>query len=207
MRVLVYSAIFGDYDPVKPFPKQSIPCDFKLCTESTGQKTPRLESRYYKLNPPTGYDYTIWIDGSIRVTSRFFVEYMVDQAKDRWAMFKHPWRDCLFDEAEESHDMKKYHGEPILEQAREYGKRGMPANWGLWASGIICRKHDWGDDLNQLWWAEHQKWSVQDQISLSYLSWNYKLRFYTCDLPLMSNPLLRVEAGHRVEEYEKCPQS
>jgi hypothetical protein len=207
MRTLIYTSVFGDYDPIKEPPPQSIPVDYQIFTQSTGQKTPRLESKYYKLHPPKDYDYTIWIDGSIRVTSRFFAEYMVDQAKDRWAMFKHPWRDCLFDEAEESHDMRKYHGEPILEQARYYGERGMPTHWGLWAGGIICRRNDWGDDLNELWWAEHLKWSAQDQISLSYLSWNYKLRFYTCDLPLMTNPLLRVEAGHRIAEYEKCPQS
>jgi hypothetical protein len=165
-----------------------------------------MDSRWYKLNPPKDYDYTIWIDGSIRVFSRFFAEYMVDQAKDRWAMFKHPWRNCLYDEAEESHDMRKYHGEPIMAQAEAYKKAGMPSNWGFWASGIICRRNDWGDDLNALWWQEHEKWSFQDQISLSYVSWNYKLRFYTCDMPLMTNPLLRVEAGHRVGEYEKCPQ-
>jgi hypothetical protein len=207
MRVLVYSAIFGDYDPVKDFPKQSIPCDFQLFTESKGQKTPRLDSRWYKLNPPAGYDYTIWIDGSIRVTSRFFAEYMVDQARDRWAMFKHPWRDCIYKEAEESHDMRKYHNEPIMAQAEAYRKAGMPTNWGLWASGIICRRNDWGDDLNQLWWAEHQKWSVQDQISLPYVLWKYKLQFFNCDLALYDNPLCRVEANHRVAEYEKCPQS
>jgi hypothetical protein len=206
MRVLVYSAVVGDYDPVKEFPKQSIACDFQLFTEPKGQRNARMDSRWYKLNPPKDYDYTIWIDGSIRVLSRFFAEYMVDQAKDRWAMFKHPWRNCLYDEAEESYDMRKYHGEPIMAQAEAYRKAGMPSNWGLWASGIICRRNDWGDDLNALWWQEHEKWSFQDQISLSYVSWNYKLRFYTCDMPLMTNPLLRVEAGHRVEEYEKCPQ-
>jgi hypothetical protein len=207
MRVLIYTSVFGDYDPIKEPVPQSIPVDFQICNKPNGLKTPRLESKWYKLNPPQGYNYTIWIDGSIRVTSRFFAEYMVDQAKDRWAMFKHPWRDCLFDEAEESHDMRKYHGEPILEQARYYAKRGMPTNWGLWASGVICRAKDWGDDLNQLWWAENNKWSIQDQISLPYLLWNYKLRFYTCDMPLMTNPFLQVEAGHRIGEYEKCPQS
>lgn len=207
MRVLVYSAVFGSYDSLKDFPSQSITCDFKRFTEPHGLKTPRLESRWYKLNPPQDYDYTIWIDGSIRVISRFFAEYMIDQARDRWSLFKHPWRNCIYQEASKSHDMKKYHGEPILAQALAYRQEGMPEDWGLYANGVLCRAKGWGQDLNREWWEEQQKWSVQDQISLPYVCWKNNVQIPVCDLDLMSNPLLQVEAGHRLAEYEKCPQS
>lgn len=114
-------------------------------------------------------DYTsapcsIWIDASFQVISETFVEEALAFAEPI-AQFAHPDRDCIFDEVGAS-TSGKYAGEPIAEQAEHYRGAGHPAHWGLWATGVIVRRHE-PDVLamGKAWLGEIGRWSFQDQIS------------------------------------------
>lgn len=203
MKVCVYTSVFGDYDKIVEPVSQSIPIDFKVCNEPHDLGSPRLEAKYYKMHPPEGYDYTIWVDGSVRITSRFFAEYMVSQAKDKWAFFPHPWRNCIYAEAEEAHNMKKYLDQPIMKQVNFYRSEGMPADYGMPSCGIIARS-TWGQEINEAWWNENLSWSIKDQVSLPYVLWKQKQTVYLCDVPLFGNGYFEIHANHRAEEYKKC---
>ena len=213
MKVLIYTSIFGDYDSLKNHPMQSVDCTFlhfRQPHEDLGDN-PRLQAKYYKMllhricGVENDYDYTIWIDGSVQIRSEHFAEYMCSQAKDSWAMFDHPWRQCIYDEAEEAHDMRKYRSEPIMEQMRDYEKNGMPRNFGMTSAGIICRntKNLSVVGLDEMWWREILKWGIKDQIPLQYVLWKTGFRVNKCDKPLFGNGLLSIHAGHRAEEYQK----
>ena len=213
MRVLVYTSIFGNYDSLKDFPQQNIDCAFVNFTNPHSElgDNPRLQAKYYKvllhriLGAENPFDYTIWIDGSIQVISPNFAEYMVSQAKNSWAMFDHPWRDCIYDETLEAHDMAKYLDQPMVEQMAHYESFGMPRHFGMTSAGIICRntKNMSVVGYDEMWWHEILKWGIKDQIPLQYVLWKTGGKINRCDMPLFNNGLFTIHADHRAEEYQK----
>lgn len=145
-------------------------------------KRPKVDPGMY-----TGAPTSVWLDASFRVVSPRFVADTVTAAaesEDGIAQFRHPWRDCLFDEARESICLPKYVAEAdrISVQAHGYGEAGMPRHWGLWATGVIAREHradvlHWG----RLWGHQIHTNSYQDQISHPFTLWRHGLR--PVDLP------------------------
>lgn len=145
-------------------------------------KKPKVAPRMFTDAPAS-----VWLDASFRVVSPRFVADVVTAAQESEsgiAQFKHPWRGCLFDEADASLELPKYRheGATIAVQSAAYDRAGMPRGWGLWATGVIARRHDdpvfkWGLD----WGQEIARHSYQDQISHPYACWRHGLR--PVDLP------------------------
>jgi hypothetical protein len=140
---------------------------------------------------------SIWIDGSYRVVSpRFAIEAIT--LADPIAQFEHPWRGCLYEEAQASARIAKYDDEPVLEQAAYYQKIGFPKDWGLWASGVIARKHTPDvRDFGMLWLSEIQRWSFQDQISEPFTLHVSGLRPTALPGDHLTNPWLHYEGSAR----------
>jgi hypothetical protein len=125
---------------------------------------------------------SVWLDASFQVVSpRFVVDTVTAAAESEHgiAQFKHPWRSCALEEANESLKLAKYADERdvIKRQALAYIDQGMPFDWGLWATGIIARVHtrpvlDWG----RAWARQIDAYSYQDQISHPYTLWRAGLR-------------------------------
>lgn len=161
-------------------------------------KRPKMHPGMY-----TGAPASVWLDASFRVTSRRFVVDTITMATaspSGIAQFRHPWRDCYFDEAAASCVLPKYADEVplIMQQADAYVEAGMPRHWGLWATGVIARIHtrpvlDWG----MAWARQINANSYQDQISHPYTLWKHGLR--PVDLPgnHFGNPWLAYEGSGR----------
>lgn len=142
---------------------------------------------------------SIWIDASYRVTSPTFAFDVLKCAKPI-AQFVHPWRDCVFEEANASLGLTRYDDtlEAISSQKNEYENIGHPHHWGLWATGVIVRQHT--DDVRLMsgqWLWEIRRHSYQDQIS-------EPVSLRLCDLrpsPLpgnhIENPWLKYEGSAR----------
>jgi len=176
-------------------------CDVDAWAENADRSHPNRLAKIAKCEPWrfTDAPYSIWIDSSYRVTSPLFAFEAVKFANPI-AQFVHPWRNCIFDEATASKELTRYDDQRqfINDQVREYRSIGHPENWGLWATGVIVRKHkpDVGEHGSQ-WLAEIRRHSYQDQISEPVI-----LRL--CDLrpnPLpgdhITNPWLRYEGSAR----------
>jgi hypothetical protein len=161
-------------------------------------KTPKVLPGFFTDAPAS-----VWLDASFRVVSPTFVRDVVDHATaspSGVAQFKHPWRSCTYDEAEESIRLPKYRDEAatIDLQALHMLKEGMPRGWGLWATGVIARLHtrkilDWGTD----WGTEIGRYSYQDQISHPFTCWRHGIR--PADLPgtHLANRWLQYEGSAR----------
>jgi hypothetical protein len=198
MRAAVLSAIYDQYDIVKPtLAQHGIDVEWVLVTDDEalfrGDTDPRGWQIVYDpwpgLHPnraakhpkmlPTDYtaaDKSVWLDASFAVTSPRFVAEVLSHAEPL-AQFVHPWRDCALAEAQASAPIPKYAGEPVLAQADAYRAVGHPEAWGLWATGVIARQHTpevvaWG----KAWLAEIERWSFQDQISHPYVCRLHNLR-------------------------------
>lgn len=216
--VAILTAITDGYDTLKPvMPQQGVDVEWVCVTD--GAPHPDAEAaRGWKLvcDPHNGvhpnraakrakfapWEYTsagasVWIDASFRVVSdRFAVEVLA--LADPIAQFVHPWRDCLFEEGAESALLPKYSGEPIIEQGAYYRARGHPEHWGLWAAGVIARRHT--DEVRQLgaaWAHEVNVWSFQDQVSQPYALRTVGLRPTALPGSHLANAWLKYEGSGR----------
>lgn len=216
--VAVITCITDGYDTLKPICPQNgtLTVDWICVTDGTGpppfpgsgwrivkeprhHEHPNRAAKWPKCMP---WQYTdapasIWVDASFRVASRNFVADAMARAEPI-AQFRHPWRDCLYDEAGASALLGKYGDEPVLEQAAHYQKIGFPKNWGLWASGVIARRHtEEVKDFGRLWLSEIGRWSFQDQVSEPFALNIAGLR--PADLPgwHLENPWLSYEGSAR----------
>ena len=193
-RIAIYTAIYGGYDSLGPQPELD-GVDWVCFTDNTELEAkpwamrvepgryrhPRLSAKWFKTNPHRAiseYRRTIWIDGNMRVTSPTFVGELLAILADRpLAIFPHPDRDDIFDEAKFSATMPKYDGLPVFEQVDYYRRQGFTRS-ELYACGVLVR--DNVDRrmrrLDEAWMAECIRWTYQDQLSLPYLLWQHNVR-------------------------------
>lgn len=196
MRVCIYTAIFGEYTTLKPplEPSQE-DVDLICFTDDPGLATdgwtplrrqrvfihPRMDSKWSRMNSDillTNYDVTIWVDASFQLKNvdRFIASCLRDLGRHDTALFRHPERNNIYDEAEVSLRMDKYAGQSLLEQVEHYRREGLPRNHVLWAGGIQIRRarSELVSEINRRWFAECVRWSFQDQLSLPYVLWDLR---------------------------------
>jgi hypothetical protein len=132
----------------------------------------RLAFHYAPLACRARADLSMWVDGSIQITSSRFVGDMRERLADGdWAMFMHPDRDCIYEEAQASVGMRKYRNLPIFPQVDAY-RSIVPRHGGLYACTVIVRREPSAERLravHELWWGENLKWTYQDQLSLPFV--------------------------------------
>lgn len=216
--VAILTAITDGYDTLKPVqPQKDIDVEWICVTDGAPHPDaeaaegwtlvyephngvhPNRAAKRAKFAPweYTSADASIWIDASFKVVSgRFAVEVLA--LADPIAQFAHPWRDCLFEEAAASALLPKYSGEPIIKQGSYYRARGHPEHWGLWAAGVIARRHT--DKVRQLgaaWAHEVNVWSFQDQVSQPYALRMVGLRPATLPGSHLANAWLKYEGSGR----------
>lgn len=183
----VITAIYDAYDTLKPvLPQDGLNVDWVLVTDDPSFRGGALGWRaVYEPRPGVHpnraakrpkflpWEYTdapvsVWVDASFRVVSPSFATEALAMA-DPIAQFGHPWRDCLFDEVTECIAIAKYKYPPgtLAGQAQRYRDAGHPEHWGLWATGVIARRHDDSrvKQLGHRWLEEVEQWSFQDQVS------------------------------------------
>lgn len=190
---VVYTAIIGGYDTLKPQP--TLPGIEYVCftdqdltpvapwriisVDADTMVSPREHAKWFKLHPHVLFPerQTLWIDGSITIKSEYALGELIDPG---WGLrlYKHPLRDCIYDELLASLPMGKYDDQPLVRQCATYrAEWHHPDHWGLWACGIIARAPDQRvRDLFQAWWDEITYWSMQDQLSLPPLLRKHSIR-------------------------------
>ena len=186
VKIAVYTTIFGDYAPLRSVPKQSKEADYFCITDNSMTKAegwniicpgipradlhPRLRAKFFKMFPwecedLRRYEILIFINGSIEITSPDFVKYCIDNMKSDILLFKHPERDCIYDEVKASVGLIKYQKENLQLQENVY-RSFHPKKYGLYACGIMVMKiTEKIKALMSAWWWENIKYTWQDQIS------------------------------------------
>lgn len=122
-------------------------------------------------------DVSLWIDGNHRllvrvleIVHRFLQDYDI-------VLFKHPARDCAFDEMETCLQLELDIPSLMIEQLAKYEAEGFPRHFGLHAGSFILRRHtEKVKEFNELWWNEVCQHSKRDQLSLDYCLWKTGLR-------------------------------
>jgi len=191
----IYTAIFGGFDNLVTQPpiadvkytcftdNPSLQCgDWNIVVRDDilRNEEPRLRAKYFKVMSHEFFDdLSIWIDGNIQIRfgpKRYtnFIPDLSSYIKNGLALYKHPSRTCIYEEEVVSKGLRKYNNAKMYNQVEAYRKEGMPENFGLWACGVLFRNND-SKKINELWWNEITKYTIQDQLSFAYLVWKHKL--------------------------------
>lgn len=218
MSVACYTAICGGYDDLKSHPDIA-DVDFVAFTDDPTLASeewtvrlvapdgthPRDQAKQFKLFPHCWlpeYDFTIWVDGSHEIlTDRFALDAIAAIDETGIAVYEHPWRSCIYEEAAGSleEQPEKYQGTPITEQVGSYRAAGHPENWGLYATGTIARyRSPQVAMLMEAWAAEIDRWTYQDQLSLPVVCRRLDMRPATFPLhQIFGNPWTSIHAHNR----------
>jgi hypothetical protein len=183
VNAAILTSIYGQYDSLKPAmpqigaevewivvtddPDLDPGLGWRVVVEPRPDLHPNRAAKAPKMLPwrYTDAPCSVWVDASFLVTSPTFVADVLALA-DPLAQFVHPWRDCVYAEAAASVGLPKYDGEPVLEQTAASYRAGHPPHFGLWATGVIARRHTpQVVQLGHRWLQECHRWSFQDQLS------------------------------------------
>lgn len=130
--------------------------------------SPRRNSRVVKMlsHLYTDTEYSLWIDGNLKLLST--PEELVERyLKDHdLAVFKHPTRDCIYDEAMVCAKARLDDPEVIIEQVKHYENQGFAKHKGMGENMFILRRHtDKVKRFNSEWFAQYSRYSARDQLS------------------------------------------
>jgi hypothetical protein len=118
-----------------------------------------------------------------------------EEAVERWlkdsdmALLRHPCRQDVYEEA--ALCLREGIGDPdeINRQTEAYRAAGLPPRSGLWAGGILVRRHTPEViRFNELWWEEFLHGCSRDQIALPYAIWKSGIAVHTIDADIFTNP-------------------
>lgn len=199
MNVALYSALYGQYDSIKPVPSTTYPCVMYTDSDEAAVRArelgwqarvvrhyvatlrgsaavtgPMLAHKWWKCHPERALpdtEISLWLDASMEVIIPDYVERCLTAlGDDDWAMVRHPARHCIYPEADFSATLARYDAPSVRAQAEWYRHIGHPANWGLMATGANVRRHTAAVlEVGDQWWIECVNWSHQDQLSLPVL--------------------------------------
>jgi hypothetical protein len=212
--VAVLTAVYGGRDVLKPVLVQDgvrvewicvtdTPLDAVAAQGWTVVHAPRpdiLPVRAAKRPKFLPWEYTdasasIWIDASFRVTSADFATEVLEYATPI-AQFVHPWRDCLYQETAEIAALGMDPDGMAAWQTVRYREAGHPDGWGLWASGVIARRHTAAvKRMGAAWSREVEAGSARDQVSEPFVLRQAKLKPVALPGTHLANAWLAYE-GH-----------
>tara|TARA_R110001583_G_scaffold70265_4_gene198907 strand:+ start:375 stop:1145 length:771 start_codon:yes stop_codon:yes gene_type:complete len=188
LKIAIYTAIFGEKDvvrePLKYIKNENI--DYFLISDDRGieskcykiiYKKPIYDditknARYYKiigLELFKNYDFVIWHDGNIQINDEEIPNFVHFALKSNYAFYKHPTRNCIYDEAIKCIELEKDFPFILLKQVLKYFRSGITNNIGLYATGLYVKNNQFNNvDFMEQWWTETKHYSRRDQISLPY---------------------------------------
>ena len=199
--IVVYTAISNKYDKLKEnsnFEKNGL--DFVAFLENpiksktwefrqinSSFEEPNRNSKIHKILSHLYFpdkEYSLWMDGSMSIKINFSLEKLIATYLNDCdlAVFKHPRRSCVYEEAKTC--MEKKLDDPIIiqNQIKRYMEEGHPCYNGLQECGIILRRHtDQIKEFNENWWEEIKNGSKRDQISFPYVvrKMNLKINYFS----------------------------
>ncbi|HEX6119974.1 MAG TPA: glycosyltransferase domain-containing protein [Dongiaceae bacterium] len=188
-RLVVYSAMFGNYDELfVPPPELAQACDFVIFSDQPSIPPPwrrgpivyagpsnTLRSRFCKLLPHRlfpEYEWSLYLDANVdlRVNPNEFLERYRGLGPD-FFVFRHPKRATIVEELAACIEGRKGNGERMTRQVAQYLDGGFRHSFPVTENNVLLRRHNDPDlaDLGEAWWEEVRGKSGRDQLSLPYV--------------------------------------
>lgn len=133
----------------------------------------RRDAKIYKVCPHLflpNYEYYIWVD------STHILEADPEKIIDEYlsgcdvAVFKHPERDCVYEEGEIVKNIGYDHANLVTDQLDFYREMDYPENNGLYELPVRIQKNNLRtQQLGLMWWEQICMFSSRDQISFPFV--------------------------------------
>ena len=222
MKIGVYTAIFGNKDQLKlPINyKKDSNIDYLLFTDNIDNAifpykvhkraivydNITQNARYYKImgdDVLSNYDLLIWHDANIQLYHNE-INNLITQAENSFlTTFTHPHRDCFYSEAMSCIRVGKDFSLRILRQTIVCFLKGMPAQQGMYSTGILLKNMKFKQEsLLLFWWLEVLNFSRRDQLSFSFMVYKKKLKVSVIDDDIFDNKY-SIYHKHNYEVYKE----
>lgn len=213
LKTIILTANLGDFDtPVDPVKQNTHVCFCRFTDENfppvTGL-TPRLQYRIPKMfgwQLMPGYDIYIWLDGSFSLPREDSVEWLLGQLGDAdMALFKHPWRDSIQEEADHIEEHLKA-GKPYITSRYKNGfhyeqledirlDKEYTDDHLFTSTAFVYRDSEAVRDALRLWWLHTSRYFTVDQLALPYVIRNLKVN--TIEDNQYKTPYLKLVSEHK----------
>lgn len=187
---MVYTCVTGRYDELIR-PLQVEPgVRYVLLTDQAGATGTQWQSREFKPAGMAGAEAnrfakmhphllfpdcstSIYLDGNIAILGGLGALASAALADHDIALYRHPFRDCAYEEALECAAVGHGWYWRIRRQMDGYRSAGFPVHAGLFECNVIVRRHTSASvrALMGAWWQAYRRGLKRDQVSLPYLSW------------------------------------
>lgn len=221
-KLVVYTALFGNYDDLIEPKEKFEGCDFVCFTDQKhltsdiweirlieeSDLPPNMMNRKYKILPHlflSEYEWSLYVDANILIkknpnilANKYLNDYDI-------AIPKHFARDCIYKESIEVVKAKKAKEEDVLMQVGIYRSNNFPKNYGLTENNIIFRNHNNKNiiELMKQWWSELNLFTKRDQLSLMYLIWKNNNNLKLMNENARGGEYFRIKL-HRIEIQNRC---
>ena len=210
-RRVVYTCLFGFSEHFNDFAYRRDDIDFVCFTDD-----PALRSKFWtvKLMPRgaldparmakkikalphrflPGHDWSLYIDNTVRLKvapAQLFDELLAPSASPL-VCFRHPERDCVYQEADEVIALGFDDPERVRAQMRIYRQRGYPAHNGLAKSAFLLRRHRDPSlaPVLECWHEQVLRHSKRDQLSFNPVTWFERFEVGYLDLEFKKYQML-----------------
>lgn len=187
-RLVVYTALFGDYDELIDPSEMFSGCDFVCFTDQAHLKSdiweirlieecdlpPNMMNRKYKILPHLyfpEYENSLYVDANVGILKNpkdLAVKYL---SQYDFVAPKHFARDCIYDEAFVLIRSGRVEIIKLYMQTYKYLKKGYRCQTKMAENNILFRKHNNLNLLSQEWWELFFNGVSRDQLSLAYIAW------------------------------------
>jgi hypothetical protein len=172
-----------------------------------GGSSQRL-ARLAKIHPHVffpSYEWSIFVDANIVI--RGDLMEVIRRMEGDVALFRHPRRGCVYEEAEACIRLGKDSPEVIEAQMNRYREQRYPPGMGLVASYLLVRRHN-EEPVQQLmtaWWEELRKGSRRDQLSFDYCVWKLGQSYVSIaeDLGISQSSLIDIRPHMRCRSFRQ----
>ena len=116
------------------------------------------------------YDASIYLDNTIRMVAPYEETFArLEGSASPMITFRHPWRSCVYQEAEAVKHAGYDDATLIDTQMNHYRSLAHPANAGLVAGGMLLRRHDDRtlQAVMEQWFHQVCRYSYRDQLSFN----------------------------------------
>jgi hypothetical protein len=118
-------------------------------------------------------EYSLWIDGNVDIDHSVRLPHLINTylRNADLAVFLHPHRRCLYQEAAMCMEYNLDDLKVITDQVMRYTRDGYPADNGLVEASVLLRRHTRQImEFNEEWWQQIECGSRRDQISFNYVA-------------------------------------
>ena len=123
------------------------------------------------------YQASLYIDNTVRLKVDP-VDIFNDYLKGDFVCLNHPWRNCIYDEAEVVIAMSADNELRVREQMDNYRNADYPEQAGLIAGTFLLRRHNSPVVIQAMknWYYHVLRFSQRDQLSFNFIAWQAGFR-------------------------------